>query len=123
MPWPSRSPFLGQVLYWEFLFKESVYLSRRTHGYNVRALAHFLEFSNALKNEKESSMSGGKTDEATVRAKQFFESLRRRRSVRAFSRRPVSRETVECLIRAAGSAPSGANSQPWRFVCISGQNL
>lgn len=49
----------------------------------------------------------------------FFERIRKRRSVRSFSDRPVSRETIEWLVRAAGSAPSGANRQPWRFVCIS----
>ena len=35
-----------------------------------------------------------------------------------FSDRPVSRETIENLIRAAGTAPSGANKQPWRFVAV-----
>ncbi len=44
--------------------------------------------------------------------------LRRRRSIRAFSERPVARETIEWLVRCAGTAPSGANKQPWRFVCV-----
>ncbi len=35
-----------------------------------------------------------------------------------FSDRPVSRETIENLIRAAGTAPSGAHKQPWRFVAV-----
>jgi len=48
----------------------------------------------------------------------FYDVMRRRRSVRMFSDRPVSRETVEWLVRAAHSAPSGANKQPWRFVCV-----
>jgi nitroreductase len=38
--------------------------------------------------------------------------------VREFSDRPVSRATIEALVRAAASAPSGANKQPWRFVCV-----
>ena len=54
--------------------------------------------------------------EAAARA--FCEILRRRRSVRAFSERPVSRETIEQIIAAAGTAPSGANKQPWRFVAV-----
>ena len=49
----------------------------------------------------------------------FHDVLRRRRSIRAFSDRPVSRETVEWLVRCAATAPSGANKQPWRFVCVS----
>jgi nitroreductase len=48
----------------------------------------------------------------------LYEILRTRRSVRAFSDRPVSRETIETIIRAAGTAPSGANKQPWRFVAV-----
>lgn len=51
-------------------------------------------------------------------AEMFYRSLCKRRSIRHFSDRAVSRETVEWIVRAAGSAPSGANKQPWRFVCI-----
>ena len=51
-------------------------------------------------------------------ARTFFDVVRRRRSVREFSDRPVSRETIESIVRAAASAPSGANKQPWRFVCV-----
>jgi len=49
----------------------------------------------------------------------FYEVMRRRRTVREFSSRPVSRTTIERLVATAGSAPSGANKQPWRFVCVS----
>ena len=44
--------------------------------------------------------------------------MAQRRSVRFFSDRPVSQETIEHLIHAAGTAPSGANKQPWRFVAV-----
>jgi len=52
-------------------------------------------------------------------ARAFYERMRLRRTVRMFSDRPVGRETIEWCIRAAGTAPSGANTQPWRFVAIS----
>lgn len=52
-------------------------------------------------------------------ARAFYEVMRSRRSVRMFSARPVERETIEWVIRAAGTAPSGANKQPWRFVAVS----
>ncbi|MEZ6037000.1 MAG: nitroreductase family protein [Planctomycetota bacterium] len=48
----------------------------------------------------------------------FHEALRRRRSVREFSDRSVPRELIEGLVRCAMTAPSGANKQPWRFVCV-----
>ncbi|MHC4064796.1 MAG: nitroreductase family protein [Planctomycetota bacterium] len=51
-------------------------------------------------------------------ARSFYEVMRRRRSVRMFSDKPVSRQTIEWIVRAAGTAPSGANKQPWRFVCV-----
>lgn len=51
-------------------------------------------------------------------SRRFYEIMNQRRSVRAFSDRPVSRRTIENLIRAAGTAPSGANKQPWRFVAV-----
>jgi nitroreductase len=51
-------------------------------------------------------------------ARRFQDVLRRRRTVRHFSDRPVTRETIEWLVRSATTAPSGANKQPWRFVCV-----
>jgi iodotyrosine deiodinase len=51
-------------------------------------------------------------------AASFYDVMRRRRSVRMFSDRPVSKATIEWLVCAAHSAPSGANKQPWRFVCV-----
>lgn len=55
---------------------------------------------------------------AAEAAEAFYQRMKLRRSVRMFSDRPVSRETIESIVRAAGSAPSGANKQPWRFVCV-----
>jgi nitroreductase len=49
---------------------------------------------------------------------QLHDALRRRRSVRMFSERPVAEATIAWLVRCAHTAPSGANKQPWRFVCV-----
>lgn len=57
-------------------------------------------------------------DEMHARALNFYNDLKRRRTVRAFSDRPVPREIIENCIRAAGTAPNGANMQPWHFVVI-----
>lgn len=51
-------------------------------------------------------------------ARRFYEVMDQRRSIRFFSDRPVEREVIEWAVRAAGTAPSGANKQPWRFVCV-----
>jgi iodotyrosine deiodinase len=53
------------------------------------------------------------------RVDDFEAQLQRRRSVRQFSNRPVPRTIIEKCLLAAGTAPSGANQQPWHFVAIS----
>jgi iodotyrosine deiodinase len=57
-------------------------------------------------------------DEMKRRAREFYVELGRRRTVRDFSDRPVAREVIEDCLRAAGTAPSGANLQPWHFVVV-----
>lgn len=58
-------------------------------------------------------------EEMIARARAFADEMARRRTVRDFSDRPVSRALIEDCLRAAGSAPSGANQQPWHFVAVS----
>ncbi|MEO0817937.1 MAG: nitroreductase family protein [Pseudomonadota bacterium] len=56
--------------------------------------------------------------EMRARATDFHAGLTSRRSVRAFSDAPVDRAIIEQCVLAAGSAPSGANHQPWFFACV-----
>jgi len=44
--------------------------------------------------------------------------LAKRRTIRMYSDRPVPKEVIEGIVRCATTAPSGANKQPWRFVCV-----
>jgi nitroreductase len=57
--------------------------------------------------------------EMQARASTFYDEMRRRRTVREFSDRPVPRSVIEACLRTAGTAPSGANQQPWHFVAVS----
>lgn len=57
--------------------------------------------------------------EMVARASEFRAEAQRRRTVREYSDRPVPRGVIEECIRAAGTAPSGANHQPWHFVVVS----
>lgn len=59
------------------------------------------------------------TQESARRARELYEVVKTRRSVRHFSTDPVPREVIEDAIRIAGTAPSGAHRQPWYFVAIS----
>jgi iodotyrosine deiodinase len=58
-------------------------------------------------------------DEQLARSRAFLDLMTRRRSVRQFSPEPVEWELIENAVRVAGTAPSGANQQPWRFVVVS----
>ncbi|MEM1005405.1 MAG: nitroreductase family protein [Pseudomonadota bacterium] len=56
-------------------------------------------------------------------AQAFFDKMRQRHSVRDFTPRPVAREVIETCLRTAGTAPSGANHQPWHFCAVSDPDL
>ena len=58
-----------------------------------------------------------------ARARMFADEMAMRRSVRDFSGKSVSRAVIEACINTAGTAPSGANQQPWHFVAISNQEI
>lgn len=58
-------------------------------------------------------------EEMKQRAAYFRGEMQRRRTVRDFSDRPVPREIIEECLMVAGSAPNGANLQPWHFVVVS----
>ncbi|MBI1806872.1 MAG: nitroreductase family protein [Ignavibacteria bacterium] len=62
-------------------------------------------------------------EEQLRRAQEFFDLCNRRRTVREYSSKPVARELLETLIRTAGTAPSGANKQPWRFVVVTDPSI
>lgn len=57
-------------------------------------------------------------EERIARARNFADEMQQRRTVRDFAPTPVPREAIEACLRAAASAPSGANQQPWRFVAV-----
>ena len=58
-------------------------------------------------------------EEMRERVERFYTDMARRRTVREFSGRPVPRDIIETALKAAGTAPSGANLQPWHFVVVS----
>ena len=62
-------------------------------------------------------------EEMKAQAAAFREEVARRRTVREFSDRSVPREVIEQCLLAAGTAPSGANLQPWHFVVVSDPEL
>jgi nitroreductase len=89
-------------------------------------MAHFTildqnPISDAMKNYEALpySMPALSDEERIARATAFRDRLKTRRSCRYFSDAPVPREVIEAAIEAAGSAPNGANHQPWHFVVIS----
>lgn len=61
--------------------------------------------------------------EMIERSRDFLQQMTSRRSVRTFSDRPVDREIIENCLLTAGSAPSGANQQPWKFVVVADHGI
>jgi iodotyrosine deiodinase len=61
-------------------------------------------------------------DEMRVRARHFRDTMARRRTVRDYASTAVPRDIIESAIAAAGTAPSGANLQPWHFVAIGAED-
>ncbi|XP_042544312.1 iodotyrosine deiodinase 1 isoform X2 [Dipodomys spectabilis] len=57
-------------------------------------------------------------EEMATRSREFYELLRQRRSVRSISEEQVPMEVIENIIKAAGTAPSGAHTEPWTFVVV-----
>jgi len=62
-------------------------------------------------------------DQMRQRSRDFLEVAQRRRSLREFSDRPVPREIIEQCLLAAGTAPSGANTQPWYFAVVESPDI
>lgn len=62
-------------------------------------------------------------DEMLQRAAAFYQDIARRKTVREFQSKPVPREVIEQCLLAAGTAPSGANHQPWHFAVVSSPAL
>lgn len=57
------------------------------------------------------------------RSEDFYQDIKRRHTIRMFSDKAVDRQIIENCIKAAGTAPSGANHQPWHFVVISSSDV
>lgn len=53
----------------------------------------------------------------------FYEQMKRRRTVRDFSSEPIPRQVLEQCLMTAGTAPNGANLQPWTFVVVQDPDL
>lgn len=61
-----------------------------------------------------------RTDESTMlkKGEEYLEIMRKRRSIRFFSDEKFDKKLLELAIKSAGTAPSGANKQPWKFVIV-----
>jgi len=62
-------------------------------------------------------------EEMISRSENFYNDIKRRHTIRSFSDRPVPKEIIENCIKAAATAPSGANHQPWHFVAVHSDDI
>ena len=82
--------------------------SKSSLGYDPIPLPHRADMSDAEMQEA---------------AQEFLHKMQQRHTVRDFSDRAVAKDVIACCIETAGTAPSGANHQPWHFVAISEPSL
>jgi len=61
--------------------------------------------------------------EMLERSEQFYQDIKRRHSIRQFSDKAVDKSIIENCLKAAGTAPSGANHQPWHFVAVNSPEI
>jgi nitroreductase len=61
--------------------------------------------------------------EMLARSEAFYNDIKRRHTIRNFSTKPVDKSIIENCLKAAGTAPSGANHQPWHFVAIKSADI
>jgi nitroreductase len=61
--------------------------------------------------------------EMVVRARQFYHQIQTRRTVRDFTEKAIPQAVVKNAIKAAGTAPNGANMQPWHFVSVTNTDI
>ena len=61
--------------------------------------------------------------EIVKKSKEFYSIIKKRRSIRNFSKSKINDNIIENAILSAGSAPSGANLQPWHFVVVKDLNI
>jgi nitroreductase len=62
-------------------------------------------------------------DQMLTRSLTFYDDVKRRHSIRSFSNRTVDKQVIENCIKSAGTAPSGANHQPWHFVAVNSTDI
>ena len=62
-------------------------------------------------------------EEMLLRSEDFYKMMAMRRSVRKFSSENIPHKVIENIIKTAGTSPSGANCQPWRFVIVSNPEI
>ena len=63
------------------------------------------------------------SEELVRNSEKYYKEINKRRSVRDFSDKKIPKEVIENIIKTAGSAPSGAHKQPWKFCVISDKKL
>ena len=73
-----------------------------------------------IRYENDSNLDGGIS---LQKSEEFLTQINKRRSIRTFSDKPVSKTIIENIIKSASTAPSGAHKQPWIFCAISNPEL
>ena len=89
-------------------------MAYKKREYKSKLLKKFVKYNQELKLPKEKMIESSAV---------FFDQLKKRRTIRDYSTKDVPIEIIENSIKAAATAPSGANQQPWHFVVVGNKDV
>lgn len=122
-------------LFYKILKKDAIFIEKNKQNFDI---------SNIIKQLKETNQETEDSEESALpkdlkhipyeykrpsemelfcQASEFYKIVTARRTIRFFSSDPVPKEVIYEIIKAAGTAPSGAHTEPWTFVAVSNQKI
>ncbi|XP_031770882.1 iodotyrosine deiodinase 1 isoform X2 [Apis florea] len=122
-------------LFYKILKKDAIFTEKNKHNFDISNIIKQLKETNQeTKDSEESALPKDLKHipyeykrpsemELFCQASEFYKIVTARRTIRFFSSDPVPKEVIYEIIKAAGTAPSGAHTEPWTFVAVSNQKI
>ncbi|XP_068984329.1 iodotyrosine deiodinase [Bombus flavifrons] len=129
--------YIFLTLSYEVLKKGTIFIQNKRHNFNIldNTMEQLEDINQeTLENSDEPVLTTNlkhipyvykrpSEEEILCRASEFYKIVAARRSIRFFSPDPVPKEVIHEIIKAAGTTPSGAHTEPWTFVAVSNQKV
>ncbi|XP_006612932.1 iodotyrosine deiodinase 1 isoform X2 [Apis laboriosa] len=121
-------------LFYKILKKDAIFIEKNKHNFDISNIKQLKETNQETEDSEESALPKNLKHipyeykrpsemELFCQASEFYKIVTARRTIRFFSSDPVPKEVIYEIIKAAGTAPSGAHTEPWTFVAVSNQKI